>query len=149
MNIPKTPEIRTQRQRRNYAVDVVLRALEGDHVRAAMVKAGKQRDDLLRALIPLELLRRAGRGNIECSSGAISIFWKLHGVKIEASRVARAFRTHVGYARNTKTGKVITRPGVLYVSSALLSQRTFDDHAKTELSKLRATGAKGLSAHRR
>ena len=102
--------------RRARSVDEVLVALETHALRAALVRAGKQADDLLRALIPLFL---APKSKEAITGGTISIFWKLHGVKIEGPRAARALREHIGYARCTRHGRRITPNGIAYVRHAI------------------------------
>ncbi len=93
----------------------------GRHPRgAALVKAGKQKDQLLRSLIPLYLARSL---DVEVSSGATSRFWAKHGVKFAAPNAAKALREHVGYARRTKNGPQITPNGVKYVEAALAARK--------------------------
>lgn len=82
----------------------------------ALAKAGKQKDQLLRSLIPLYLVRDRG---VEISSGTTSKFWARHGVKFAAPNAAKALREHVGYARRTAKGPQITPNGVKYVEAAL------------------------------
>jgi hypothetical protein len=98
------------------ALDIVVKSLEGSSKRSVLIKAGKQKDQLLRSLIPLYLARHS---DVEITSGVVSKFWKLHGVKYAAPNAAKALREHVGYARNTKTGKAITPNGIKYVEQAL------------------------------
>ncbi len=83
--------------------------------RAALVKAGKQKDQLLRSLIPLYVTK----GGYEISSGTMSKFWAKHGVTYAAPNAAKALREHVGYARRTSKGLQITPNGLKYVDQAL------------------------------
>lgn len=85
--------------------------------RALLVRAGKQKDQLLRSLIPLYLAQKLP--NVEITSGDTSSFWAQHGVKYLAPNAAKALREHVGYARRTKLGPQITPNGVKYVEAAL------------------------------
>lgn len=91
------------------------RALDASSKKAALIKAGKQKDQLLRALIPLYV----AKGNIEVSSGTTTRFWAKHGVSFAAPNVAKALREHVGYARRTAKGPQITPNGTKYVDAAL------------------------------
>jgi hypothetical protein len=93
----------------------VLASLDAHPKKAALIKAGKQRDQLLRSLIPLYV----ARGGVEVSSGLTSKFWARHGVTYAAPNVAKALREHVGYARRTKVGPQITPNGIKYVEAAL------------------------------
>jgi len=94
----------------------LLSSLDKHPKKAALIKAGKQKDQLLRSLIPLYV----GRGTIEVSSGLTSKFWAKHGVSYAAPNVAKALREHVGYARRTgKGGPQITPNGIKYVEQAL------------------------------
>ena len=95
-------------------------ALDASPRRNDIIKAGKQKDQLLRALIPLYVGRSV---NAEISSGATSKFWAKHGVKFAAPNAAKALREHVGYARRTKNGPQITPNGVKYVEAALSGKR--------------------------
>ena len=97
-------------------LSALMAALEAHPKKGALIKAGKQKDQLLRSLIPLYV----GRGSIEVSSGLTSKFWAKHGVTYAAPNVAKALREHVGYARRTaKGGPQITPNGVKYVEQAL------------------------------
>ena len=98
-------------------VQQLVSKLESHPKRAALVKAGKQKDQLLRSLIPLYLAQKLA--DVEISSGDTSDFWKLHGVKFLAPNAAKALREHVGYARRTKVGPQITPNGIKYVEAAL------------------------------
>lgn len=102
------------------ALAAVLAALDGHSKKAALVKAGKQKDQLLRSLIPLYVARNA---NVEVSSGVTSKFWAKFGVKYAAPNAAKALREHVGYARRTKAGNQITPNGVRYVEAALAAKK--------------------------
>ncbi len=92
----------------------VLAALDSSSKKAALIKAGKQKDQLLRSLIPLYVAR-----NVDVSSGVTSKFWAKHGVSFAAPNVAKALREHVGYARRTAKGPQITPNGIKYVEQAL------------------------------
>jgi hypothetical protein len=98
------------------SLQLILDALAQHPKKADVVKAGKAKDQLLRSLIPLYLVRHA---NVEVTSGATSNFWKANGVKYAAPNAAKALREHVGYAKATKNGRVITPNGVKYVEAAL------------------------------
>lgn len=97
----------------------VLASLETHPKKAGLIKAGKQKDQLLRSLIPLYV----ARGAVEVSSGTTSKFWAKHGVVYAAPNVAKALREHVGYARRTAKGPQITPNGVKYVEQALSGKR--------------------------
>lgn len=99
------------------AVEHLVAKLDAHPKRAALVKAGKQRDQLLRSLIPLYLAQKLS--NTEITSGDTSDFWKLHGVKYLAPNAAKALREHVGFARRTRLGPQITPNGIKYVEAAL------------------------------
>ncbi len=91
-------------------------ALEAHPKKASVVKLGKKKDQLLRALIPLYLGRNS-KGEI--SSGVTSKFWAKHGVKFAAPNAAKALREHKGYATRSKAGTAISSNGVKYVEEAL------------------------------
>jgi hypothetical protein len=97
-------------------LDRIFGALAKHPRRNELVRAGKEKDQLLRSLVPLYIARTLG---VEVNSGLISRFWKQHGVSYAAPNAAKALREHVGYARATKTGRQITPNGVKYVESAL------------------------------
>ncbi|MDP1825218.1 MAG: hypothetical protein Q8L48_18310 [Archangium sp.] len=97
----------------------VLASLEAHPKKAGLIKAGKQKDQLLRSLIPLYV----ARGAVEVSSGTTSKFWAKHGVVYAAPNVAKALREHVGYARRTAKGPQITPNGIKYVEQALSGKR--------------------------
>lgn len=98
----------------------LLAALNAHPKKAALIKAGKQKDQLLRSLIPLYV----ARGAVEVSSGTTSKFWAKHGVTYAAPNVAKALREHVGYARRTAKGPQITPNGIKYVEQALSGKRS-------------------------
>lgn len=87
--------------------------------RAALLKAGKQKDQLLRSLIPLFI----SRGAYEVTSGTTSKFWAKHGVTYAAPNAAKALREHVGYARRTARGNQITPNGIRYVEQVLSGRK--------------------------
>ncbi len=91
-------------------------ALKRHPRRAALVRAGKQKNQLLRSLVPLYVSRTLG---IAVNSGLISKFWAAHGVRYAPPNAAKALRQHTGYARLTKIGRQITSNGIRYVESAL------------------------------
>ncbi len=93
----------------------VLASLDAHPRKAALIKAGKQKDQLLRSLIPLYV----SRGGVEVSSGVTSKFWARHGITYAAPNVAKALREHVGYARKSAKGPQITPNGIKYVEQAL------------------------------
>ncbi len=97
-------------------VHALLAALQGHKKRAALLKAGRAKDQLLRALIPLYLGRTI---DLPTSSGLTSKFWASQGVKFAAPNAAKALRQHAGHARRTKAGPVITDLGIAYVEKAL------------------------------
>ena len=98
------------------ALGTVLTALDGHAKKASLIKAGKQKDQLLRSLIPLYIARNV---NAEVSSGVTSKFWAKFGVKYAAPNAAKALREHGGYSKRTKNGNQITPNGVKYVEAAL------------------------------
>jgi hypothetical protein len=98
----------------------VLTALDAHPKKAALIKAGKLKDQLLRSLIPLYV----ARGVVEVSSGTTSKFWARHGITYAAPNVAKALREHVGYARRTAKGPQITPNGIKYVEQALSGKRS-------------------------
>ena len=93
----------------------VLKSLDAHPKKAALIKAGKQKDQLLRSLIPLYV----ARGGVEVSSGVTSKFWARQGIVYAAPNAAKALREHVGYARRTSKGPQITPNGIKYVEQAL------------------------------
>ena len=99
------------------AVEHLVAKLDAHPKKAALVRAGKQKDQLLRSLIPLYVATKLP--NLEITSGDTSDFWKLHGVKFLAPNAAKVLREHVGYARRTKLGPQITPNGIKYVEAAL------------------------------
>lgn len=102
-------------------LDQLLGALSAHPKGAQLAKAGKQKDQLLRSLIPLYLARSLN--GVEISSGTTSKFWARHGVKYAAPNAAKALREHVGYARRTAKGPQITPNGVKYVDAALAGKK--------------------------
>jgi hypothetical protein len=96
-------------------LDVLVTALEAHPRRSDLIKAGKRKDQLLRSLIPLYLVR-SGAG---ISSGVTSKFWQAHGLKYAAPNAAKALREHKGYAKAVKGGRQITSAGVKYVEGEL------------------------------
>lgn len=102
-------------------LDQLLGALSSHPKGAALAKAGKQKDQLLRSLIPLYLARSLN--GLEISSGTTSKFWAKNGVKYAAPNAAKALREHVGYARRTAKGPQITPNGIKYVEAALSGKK--------------------------
>ncbi|RKH19090.1 hypothetical protein D7Y13_38220 [Corallococcus praedator] len=98
------------------AVSVLETALRGHARQKDLVSAGKEKDQLLRSLIPLYLARSL---DVEITSGTTSRFWSGLGVTYAAPNAAKALRLHAGYAQDTKKGKAITAKGVRYVEDAL------------------------------
>jgi hypothetical protein len=94
----------------------LAQALKQNKRSKELLRAGKQRDQLLRALIPLYVAEPA---SIEVNSGAISAFWKLQGIAFAGPNAAKALREHVGNANKTARGWKITPNGVKYVEAAL------------------------------
>ena len=99
------------------AVEHLVAKLDSHPKKTALIRAGKQKDQLLRSLVPLYIAQKLP--NVEITSGDTSDFWKLLGVKYLAPNAAKALREHVGYARRTKLGPQITPNGVKYVEAAL------------------------------
>jgi hypothetical protein len=89
-------------------------ALDASDHRSALIKAGKQKDQLLRSLIPLYL----SKGQYEVTSGTVSKFWAKHGVTFAAPNAAKALRQHPGNSKRTARGQQITAQGVKYVEAA-------------------------------
>lgn len=108
-------------RRRADPLSQLLEVLETHPKRAGLVKAGRQKDQLLRSLIPLYLAQPL---SVSVSSGTISRFWAKQGVKYAAPNAAKALREHKGYARRTSTGPRITPAGVEYVEAALAGHPT-------------------------
>lgn len=98
-------------------VDQLVAKLDAHPKKAALIRSGKLKDQLLRSLVPLYLAQKLP--NLEITSGDTSDFWKLYGVKYLAPNAAKALREHVGYARRTKLGPQITPNGIKYVEAAL------------------------------
>lgn len=99
------------------ALDELMKKWQAHPRKSALVKAGKQKDQLLRSLIPLYL----SEGKIEVTSGTMSRFWAKHGLTYAAPNAAKALRLHPGYAKRTAKGQQITSNGVKYVEHALKS----------------------------
>nr|WP_225938013.1 hypothetical protein [Myxococcus sp. RHSTA-1-4] len=100
------------------AVSRLVEALRAHPRHEALVSAGKQKDQLVRSLIPL-YLARAVDTDLEVTSGTTSRFWGELGVTYAAPNAAKALRLHSGYAQDTKKGKAITARGIQYVEEAL------------------------------
>ncbi|RKH38833.1 hypothetical protein [Corallococcus llansteffanensis] len=98
------------------AVSVLEAALRSHARQRDLVSAGKEKDQLLRSLIPLYLAKSL---DVEITSGTTSRFWSGLGVTYAAPNAAKALRLHAGYAQDTKKGKAITAKGVRYVEDAL------------------------------
>ncbi|WP_233583464.1 hypothetical protein [Corallococcus sp. CA053C] len=98
------------------AVSVLEAALRSHARQKDLVSAGKEKDQLLRSLIPLYLAKSL---DVEITSGTTSRFWSGLGVTYAAPNAAKALRLHAGYAQDTKKGKAITAKGVRYVEDAL------------------------------
>lgn len=101
-------------------LQAVLGALDGSPKKAGLIKAGKQKDQLLRSLIPLYVARDLP---VEVSSGVTSKFWAKFGVKYAAPNAAKALREHAGHSRRTRSGNQITPAGVKYVEAALAGKK--------------------------
>ncbi|NOK33235.1 hypothetical protein D7W79_27985 [Corallococcus exercitus] len=98
------------------AVSVLETALRGHARQKDLVSAGKEKDQLLRSLIPLYLAKAL---DVEVTSGTTSRFWSGLGVTYAAPNAAKALRLHAGYAQDSKKGKAITAKGIRYVEDAL------------------------------
>jgi hypothetical protein len=96
----------------------LVEALRAHPRHEALVTAGRQKDQLVRSLIPL-YLARAVEADVEVTSGTMSRFWGELGVTYAAPNAAKALRLHSGYAQDTKKGKAITPRGIQYVEEAL------------------------------
>ena len=92
-------------------------ALKAHKHHKELVRVGKQRDQLLRSLVPLYVARSLS--GVDVNSGAISSFWKAQGVSYAGPNAAKALRAHVGYATKSGRGWAITPTGVKYVEAAL------------------------------
>ncbi|HZH02149.1 MAG TPA: hypothetical protein VEY30_00110 [Myxococcaceae bacterium] len=97
-------------------VEAVVTALAKHPRKGELLKAGKEKDQLLRSLIPLYVARGQ---KVKINSGLISRFWRQHGVNYAAPNAAKALRNHEGYAKVGKNGQQITASGVKYVEAAL------------------------------
>ncbi len=100
------------------ALAELLAALDAHPKKAALVKAGKQKDQLLRSLIPFYLAR-----DIDITSGTTSRFWAKHGVTYAAPNAAKALRLHPGHVARTAKGARITPRGISYVEAALKTSK--------------------------
>ncbi len=100
------------------AVEQLLAALHGHPRQQELISAGKQKDQLVRSLIPLYLARSLD-ADFEVTSGTTSRFWGELGVTYAAPNAAKALRLHGGYAQDTQKGKAITPRGVQYVEEML------------------------------
>jgi hypothetical protein len=94
----------------------LLAALDVHPQRAALLRAGRGKDQLLRSLIPLYLAQGL---DVDVTSGTVTKLWARHGVKFAAPNAAKALREHDGYSRRTSAGPLITPNGVKYVEDAL------------------------------
>ncbi|MBJ6762301.1 hypothetical protein JGU66_16145 [Myxococcaceae bacterium JPH2] len=121
--VRKKPAARKKVARAPEPGDVVgqlVDALRSHPKESVLVSAGRQKDQLLRSLIPLYLARSL---DVEVTSGTMSRFWGEFGVTYAAPNAAKALRLHAGYAQDTKKGKAITSKGVKYVEEALSQLR--------------------------
>jgi hypothetical protein len=99
-------------------VSRLVEALKAHPRHEALISAGRQKDQLVRSLIPL-YLARAVEPDVEVTSGTMSRFWGELGVTYAAPNAAKALRLHSGYAQDTKKGKAITPRGIQYVEEAV------------------------------
>jgi hypothetical protein len=97
-------------------LELLLKAFEAHPKKASLAKAGKQKDQLLRSLIPLYVGQKL---DVEVSSGVTSKFWSTQGITYAAPNAAKALREHSGFAKRTDKGVQITPAGVKYVDDAL------------------------------
>jgi hypothetical protein len=97
-------------------LEALLAALDAHAKKAALIKAGKQKDQLLRSLIPLYVGQKL---SLDISSGTTSKFWAKHGVKFAAPNAAKVLREQKGYAKRAGSSVQITPTGVSYVEAAL------------------------------
>jgi hypothetical protein len=97
-------------------LELLLKAFEAHPKKASLAKAGKQKDQLLRSLIPLYVGQKL---DVEVSSGVTSKFWSKQGITYAAPNAAKALREHTGFAKRTEKGVQITPAGVKYVDDAL------------------------------
>lgn len=88
--------------------------------REELLAAGKQKDQLLRSLVPLYVAREL---DLALDSGDISRFWGSFGLKFASSNAAKALRQKPGHARGSEKGRHITAPGVRYVEAALRARQ--------------------------
>ncbi len=99
---------------------LMFKAMSRHPRRNQLVRAGEEKDQLLRSLVPLYVARRL---DIEVNSGLISRFWKRYGVKFATPNAAKALRQHVGYARVKGNGRQITPNGIKYVEAEALGRK--------------------------
>ncbi|WP_395823861.1 hypothetical protein [Archangium minus] len=114
---------RTPAEDSGNAVGALVDALRAHPKQEVLVAAGRQKDQLLRSLIPLYLARAL---DVEVTSGTTSRFWGELGVTYAAPNAAKALRLHTGFAQDTKKGKAITSKGIKYVESALAQLNASD-----------------------
>ncbi len=95
-------------------------ALNAHAQKDALLAAGKQKDQLLRSLVPLYVAKELGLG---LNSGAISRFWADQGLKFAPPNAAKALRQKAGFAKAGKAGQRITPSGVQYVEDALAGKQ--------------------------
>lgn len=112
VKIPKSNVMLLYRDSQKLPLQILLERLDRHPKRAALIKIGKTKDELARALVPLLLAKGQ---DVEVTSCTSSKFWRLHGCKLQAPRIARALRIYIGYARMTKTGRSITPNGEKYL----------------------------------
>jgi hypothetical protein len=117
VRFPAMKKPKRTNQKTTERLSQLLVLLERHPKRAKLIKVAKATNDqLARALVPLYIAK--GKG-VEITSIVVSQFWKLHGNNFQAPRVAKAWREHVGYARNTRDGKQITPNGEKYLDVVL------------------------------
>jgi hypothetical protein len=102
-------------------VGALVDALRAHPRQEELVAAGRQKDQLLRSLIPLYLARAL---ELEVTSGTTSRFWGEFGVTYAAPNAAKALRLNTGFTQDTPRGKALTPKGVKYVESALTQLRS-------------------------
>ncbi len=103
------------------AVGLLVGALRTHPKQEELVSAGRQKDQLLRSLIPLYLARAL---ELEVTSGTTSRFWGELGVTYAAPNAAKALRLNTGFTQDTPKGKALTPKGIKYVESALTQLRS-------------------------
>jgi len=116
---PKAAVKVSTRRAANGHHNALLHALKVHKRGKDLLRIGKQRDQLLRSLIPLYLAKDVA--GVDVNSGAISAFWKAQGISFAGPNAAKALREHFGNATLSKVGKgwVITPNGIKYVDAAL------------------------------